>query len=725
MKKKIGITSLIMMIFFVSMMFSGIAFAASSVGGILDGKSVTYGLNGVGNSTNAVTDGSDTTSIVLPPNHSVRYVFPSPVNITHYFYNAAGDQANASFRFQYYNAAGGLITQVQENGFGLYVARNVSSVKEVRLVNVWSTNATIYELNFKGVVPPNAPTGLNATGGSKQVQLTWNAVGAATKYNIYQNGSLIASPTTTSYTATGLTDLTEYSYEVTAENANGESVKSSTVKATPRTFPDPPTVTATAGNQIVTLNWNTVPGVASYKVYQGGVLLGSTTIKPYVVKGLTNGTSYSFQVSSVNANGDSVKSAAATATPTITPPTGFTAVPGNTIVTLDWQDVGGATNYKIYQDGTLLTTTTTKPYVVNNLTNGTVYSYQITAFGGGGESIKSAAATAKPDNPPIPSGLTATARNQAITLDWISVPVATSYKIYSGAALIATVTAAPYEVTGLTNGTAYSFQITALNQMGESDQSAPATATPNNAIAPMSLQASISSKKVVLSWKSVVPAATKYQVYRDGVLISEPTGTSFSDTNLVNGTNYKYEVAAVSSVGTSPKSFVFAKPSENVSDLTGVILPFSVVDMVKTALNYLGMFPSWILTALGIIFCPILLAIVSHLLGFEDKKGKNGKNNKVLLPKDGKQLRDKYEAIKKTDPEKYSILKAAETEKNKRAKEKLTEKFKAEKAAQAKIKRMAPDGRKRRKDGTLTAREREKISKSMHSHVLRTRREGR
>ncbi|MBC7499030.1 MAG: PHB depolymerase family esterase [Herminiimonas sp.] len=79
------------------------------------------------------------------------------------------------------------------------------------------------------------PTGLTAgTTTSSSVPLSWNAVGGATGYNIYRNGSKITSTpvTTTSYTSTGLVASTTYSFAVSSTSASGESVLSSPVSAT-------------------------------------------------------------------------------------------------------------------------------------------------------------------------------------------------------------------------------------------------------------------------------------------------------------------------------------------------------------------------------------------------------------------------------------------------------------------------------------------------------------
>ena len=87
--------------------------------------------------------------------------------------------------------------------------------------------------------PPPPPTSLKATAGNGLVGLSWNASTGATSYNVKRsttNGgpyTTIASPTTTSYTNTGLTNGTTYYYVVSAVNTAGESANSSQVSAIP------------------------------------------------------------------------------------------------------------------------------------------------------------------------------------------------------------------------------------------------------------------------------------------------------------------------------------------------------------------------------------------------------------------------------------------------------------------------------------------------------------
>jgi hypothetical protein len=86
---------------------------------------------------------------------------------------------------------------------------------------------------------PAVPAGLAATAGNAQVSLSWNASTGATTYHLKRSGTsggpytTVATPGTTSYTDTGLTNGTPYYYVVSAANAAGESANSSQVTATP------------------------------------------------------------------------------------------------------------------------------------------------------------------------------------------------------------------------------------------------------------------------------------------------------------------------------------------------------------------------------------------------------------------------------------------------------------------------------------------------------------
>ncbi|HWR56871.1 MAG TPA: S-layer homology domain-containing protein, partial [Negativicutes bacterium] len=90
---------------------------------------------------------------------------------------------------------------------------------------------------------PLVPTNLSAAAGNGQITLTWSAATGAASYNVYMGtaaGAYNTTPlatgiTSTTYTATSLTNGTAYYFAVTAVNPAGESEKSEEASATPRT----------------------------------------------------------------------------------------------------------------------------------------------------------------------------------------------------------------------------------------------------------------------------------------------------------------------------------------------------------------------------------------------------------------------------------------------------------------------------------------------------------
>jgi glucoamylase len=81
---------------------------------------------------------------------------------------------------------------------------------------------------------PTAPTGLAVTGATgSTVSLSWTAsANAPTGYKVFRNGTQVGTATGTTYTDTGLTTSTSYTYYVEAYNNAGTSAASNSVTAT-------------------------------------------------------------------------------------------------------------------------------------------------------------------------------------------------------------------------------------------------------------------------------------------------------------------------------------------------------------------------------------------------------------------------------------------------------------------------------------------------------------
>ena len=254
----------------------------------------------------------------------------------------------------------------------------------------------------------SVPQNVKATAGDKKVTVTWSAFSGATQYRVQRlNNSkwgTVANVTSTSYTNTGLTNGTSYSYRVLAY-ANGKwTSASAVVSAKPAAPTVPQNVKATAGDKKVTVTWSAFSGATQYRVQRlnnskwGTV--ANVTSTSYTNTGLTNGTSYSYRVLAY-ANGKwTSASAAVSAKPAASVPQNVKATAGDKKVTVTWSALSGATQYRVQRLnnstwGTVANVTSTS-YTNTGLTNGTAYSYRVLAYVNGKWTSASAAVSATP-----------------------------------------------------------------------------------------------------------------------------------------------------------------------------------------------------------------------------------------------------------------------------------------------------------------------------------------
>jgi RHS repeat-associated protein len=395
----------------------------------------------------------------------------------------------------------------------------------------WNDQATVIQVKPPAdVTPPAIPSGLTATAADSKVTLAWQQVGdsdlAGYKVYLSQDGGGTWSPANatgklTSYTAEGLTNGVTYSFAVTSTDASGnESGKSIVVQATPSapgsTLPAPTGIQVHfAGENSRVVTWTAMdnPAVAGYKVY-------------------------------VSEN--------------------------------------GGTSWKDPVDNKLMPF-----YMASGLVSGRAYTFAVTAYESNGlESAKSALYHVFIGKPQAPEGVTAQPLEGAVKLSWNAVPnnsEVTGYRVYMSADGGASWgygqyagNEKSYTAAGLTNGTAYAFAVTAVNNRGEeSDRSAVVQATPQGTppAIPQGLTASAGDASIKLSWQAVTDVdLAGYKLY-----LSEDQGTSWSLgaetgkvteytlTGLTNHVEYAVAISAVDGNGneSARSASVLAMPNNN------------------------------------------------------------------------------------------------------------------------------------------------------------------
>ena len=588
------------------------AYSDTSVG---DGTEFTFSVtayNVAGDST-AVT-GSATTPLPAPTGLLV-----APINATTLQLTWTDNTTNESnFRIERGTAPGGPYTVIAPA-----VSKNATSYQDSTGLTV-DTNYYYRVTAYNAIVTsdrsgeafsklerlPVAPGGLNATATSPTaVQLTWTDNSSnETGFRISRRTgastfATIGTVTTTSFQDTGLSEGTEYFYQVTAFNISGDSTTSTEDSVITRSNPASNLTVTIINSSTLGLSWtdNSATEIG-YSVRRKTASTGYAEVAQlpanattYTDSGLTSNTEYSYRVFAINGGGLSAASEEVSTTPPTLPAAASTlalTVNSSTKITLTWVD--NSTNesgFRIRRRSVItadwVTIRTVGVGVVTwedtTVSENTRYYYTVTAFNSGGEAVPSNEVNGLTPValPNAPSGLTATTRsNTQISLAWVDNSTNESaYKVERKSSVTAFTEIASidanrisYEdLTGLA-GITYTYRVTALNSAGTALSNEATTTTGVTPPTPTELLASVtSSSQVLLTWKDGGSGELGFRVRRrilqtgtDTVAgIADPTsGTSgsFTDTGLKSGTTYYYSVTSYDNVGESlPTPLVFAR----------------------------------------------------------------------------------------------------------------------------------------------------------------------
>jgi chitinase len=164
-----------------------------------------------------------------------------------------------------------------------------------------------------GTVPGAPGTPVAGTITNTSVALSWTASsGTISGYRVYEGSTVVASPTGTSATISGLGACTTHTYAVAAFNSAGESTRSGSITVTTTGcgtgVPGAPgnlRVTATT-NTSISLAWDASTGtVSGYRVYEGTALRTTVTQLAATLSGLATCSSHTYSVRAFNGGGES------------------------------------------------------------------------------------------------------------------------------------------------------------------------------------------------------------------------------------------------------------------------------------------------------------------------------------------------------------------------------------------------------------------------------------
>jgi outer membrane protein OmpA-like peptidoglycan-associated protein len=471
----------------------------------------------------------------------------------------------------------------------------------VRATNSMGDSAESDSTTVTPATVPDAPTGVDATRGDTSASVSFTAGDdggspitgyTATATPVGGGSPVTASCASSPCTVTGLANGTAYTFTVHATNTVGSSAESQPSGAvTPATVPGAPVITGAApadGKTTVTFTAPADNGadIDSYTVTAtpvgGGVPATATCASsPCAIDGLTNGVAYRITVHATNAVGDGAESGSVDSTPATVPdaPANLTVTRGDGELGLSFDppafDGGSAvTGYQVTLDGgdtwETLSTSGSAPVTatLTGLTNGTSYDIEVRAVNDQGTSDPASAGQHVPAGAPAaPTNVEGTPGDEQATVTF-DAPADNGSAITGYTVRVSDGTnthdvscdASPCLVTGLTNGTAYTFSVLATNDVGDSVASDPSDAVTPVTVPGAPTDLVLGSQDGSASVSFAAPASdggtpiTGYEVSLDGgdwvPLTTTGTDTlSAVLTGLTDGTSYSARVRAVNAVG--------------------------------------------------------------------------------------------------------------------------------------------------------------------------------
>ena len=601
-----------------------------------------YTVPGAPSFTGTVTPSSGSLSITIVPGSTGGSA------ITSYQYST--DRGGSWLTRQ---DSGGTSTSITINKLSSDGTTNLADGTEycvqIRAVNAAGAGAASADTCGTPATTPSAPTItlITSLNGALEVSFAYGSNGGSAvtgvEYSTDNGSNWSASGSTVNrIQIIGLTNGNLYQVKVRAINGvgSGTGAASTMSEGTPSTTPAAPSIsTVIPSSQKLTVEFVAgLSGGSAITNYQysldGGVNWTTrspiSTASPLVISGLTNDTTYQFQLRAVNANGVGGSTGTSVAsTPRLiadAPTIGAVTAGANSlsVAFTAGSDNGSAiTNFEFSTDNgstwqVRTPTSTTSPLVISGLTNGTTYTLRLRAINGAGSGAQSASSTGTPytiPSAPTISGITDAGSGSvdvAFTAGSNGGNAITNYQYSTNAGSTWTTrspsaTTSPITITGLTSGQLYNIKIRAVNDAGGGTASATVEATPttSDSTAPVFSSAAIGSDGTVIvmtyneALSSTTAATSTFAVVVAGsirtvssvaisgstvrltlssaVLFGQSITVAYTDPSGSNDAN-----AVQDSAGNDAATLSATSVTNNVGVITGLTPTFAVVISLNT-----------------------------------------------------------------------------------------------------------------------------------------------
>jgi alpha-L-arabinofuranosidase len=442
-------------------------------------------------------------------------------------------------------------------------------------------------------------SGANAPSGTVLMQQLTSA--NLTDTNESSNVVNIASSTLTNFSgATGLS-LPAYSMTVLTWSTSSQAPVISGVTAS--------AITGTSA----TISWTTDQGSSSQVNYGTSTVYGSssplsptlTTNHSVTLTGLTQGTTYNFDVASANSASQSSTSTNSTfTTPLPAPVISAVTITGITInsATISWTTDQASSSQVSYLSTAAYSSTTapslsanstlstTHSITLTGLTSSTTYNLVITSENSAGTPGTSSGYSFSTTGAPVISNVVATnVTPTTATITWTTDQPSTSQVLYGtttnyGSASTGSgtlVTSHSITLTGLSQNTAYNFDVLSANTYGLATTSANYTFTTGlqGPTITYVVSSAVSNTSATITWTTDEASTSQVEYgattsYGSTSTLNSTLTTSHSVTltGLTLGTTYNYAVISTNGTGNSSTSSNFSFSTTGGSSTTNIAI---------------------------------------------------------------------------------------------------------------------------------------------------------
>ncbi len=428
---------------------------------------------------------------------------------------------------------------------------------------------------------PQMPIINSITPASAGLKITIAPFEGATKFRIFIKNDgdgakwkKIGDTSTLSFIHKNLKNNTRYIYTVRALDKNGQYIGTYDKVGVSKVYFSTPKITAVESTASgVRIKWNKVQGISNYKVYiksgSSFKTLATTTATTYTDKNVKSGTTYTYTVRCVSADGDNLsfytkngKSVKFVQAPEIT---GITNITNGSKIT--WGKTAGASKYRLFvkKDGTKSWTkvkdTSSLSATHTGLKNNKEYTYTVRALDSKGKYVSGYNSTgwsnkyfAMPKLTKIENTYT------GVKISWSKVTGASKYKVYiktsDGWKTKGYTTSTSFTDKSVKGSKAYTYTVRCVS----ADQKTHTSHYNKNGLtikfvaAPKITKFENKNGSTKITWGKTT-GASKYRLFvkKDGTKswtkITDTASLSATHKSLTNNKEYTYTVRALNSKG--------------------------------------------------------------------------------------------------------------------------------------------------------------------------------